>query len=223
MPDVAAEPGNDAVSLSQMLGHPLLTLREAGALLGISDRVAMLTERSAFTRLLRIFHDLGLKDIRSFVTADDLLIDAVVAQHTSYAEEYGRSRGWFPIKPQPATAQGLQTLRDAVLNHAAARAHAKRVPRVPILWRSADRGDWSLVGFAEAVALVNGEAVFRSTHLANTISSAAEKLPYAVAAVANRCHQATNDEDDRRLFDLLSINITSSLSWPLRSSSSCPQ
>jgi len=207
MPDFAAGSEMDVVSLGLSLGHPALTLREAGALLGISDRVAMVTERSALTRLLKIFRDLGLKDINSFLMVDESLIDAVAAQHASYAEEYSQSRGWFPIKPQPATTQGLELLRTAVLNHAATRAHDKRVPRVPILWQPADHSDWSLLGYAESVAFVNGAAVFRSTHLANTVSPAAA-TPHAVAVVDNRFHNSAGDTDAHRRSELLAITVT---------------
>jgi hypothetical protein len=207
MPDFAAGSEMDVVSLGLSLGRPALTLSEAGALLGISDRAAMVTERSALTRLLRIFRDLGLKDINSFLMADESLIDAVAAQHASYAEEYSQSRGWFPITPQPETTLGLELLRTAVLNHAAARAHDKRVPRVPILWQPADHSDRSLFGYAEAVAFVNGGAVFRSTNLANTVSPATAP-PHAAAVIDNRFHNSTGDTDARTRSELVAITVT---------------
>jgi hypothetical protein len=73
----ARSPLDDHATQDVLLAaKPVLTLQEAGVLLGVSDRVAMLAERAGFERLRAIFRSVGVTRCNDLIQIDEKALGA---------------------------------------------------------------------------------------------------------------------------------------------------
>jgi hypothetical protein len=146
---------------------PQLTLQEAGVLLGISDRVAMVAERAGFDRLRAIFQSAGIKRCVDLVRVDEEALEAaaVSVSARSGGGEYAAKDGWFRVNDSSPNPSFDGTLRDAVVNCALLHLNRRKAWSPPVFFRPMNSAQYVQCGRADGIAMYGPTVVFRSLGL----------------------------------------------------------
>lgn len=146
---------------------PLLTLQEAGVLLGVSDRVAMVAERAGFERLRAIFRSVGVTRCNDLIRIDEEALGAAAVSYSASTrrDEYRSADGWFRVNEASPYSASFSTLRDAVVNCALLHLNRRKAWQPPVFFRSKDSARYVECGRADGIAMYGNIAVFRSSGL----------------------------------------------------------
>jgi hypothetical protein len=164
----AKAPLEEAATQDVMLGaRPLLTLQEAGALLGVSDRVAMVAERAGLERLRAIFRNAGVTTSNDLIRIDEEVLEAaaVSVSASNRGGEYSATDGWFRVNESSPNSASDSTLRDAVLHCALLHLNRRKAWPLPVFFRPRDSAKYMECGRADGIAMYGTTAVFRATGL----------------------------------------------------------
>ncbi len=164
--------GNDAVKQGSAIScRPLLTLQEAGALLGVSDRVAMVAENAAFGHLRAIFQKAGIRTYRDLTQVDEDTLESATGSvaKSNGREEYAAKDGWFRINKASPHTGTRGVLRSAVVSCALLHLSHRRVWAPPVFFRPVAKAQHVKCGAAEGFSMYGDVAVFRSMSLCRVI------------------------------------------------------
>lgn len=150
-----------------LAGKPLLTLQEAGVLLGVSDRVAMVAERAGLERLREIFRSASVTGCNDLIRIDEEALEAaaVSVSESNRRGEYPSADGWFRVNASSPNSAPHGTLRDAVVNCALLHLNRRKAWPPPVLFRPRESTRYVQCGRANGIAMYGATAVFRSLGL----------------------------------------------------------
>lgn len=166
-----------------LAAKPLLTLQEAGVLLGVSDRVAMVAERAGLERLRAIFKSAGITRCGDLMRVEEEALEAAVASvsASNCRGEYTPTDAWFPVNECSPRSASDGSLRDAVVNCALLHLNRRRSWPPPVFFRRSPNARYVKCGTAEGIAMYGTTAVFRSLGLYRLLR---QSRPQRVKAMA---------------------------------------
>lgn len=163
--------------------EPEMTLKEAGALLGVSDHTAMLAEKSATRKLRSIFEAMGTSSLRDFISMTDEEIDHTLATFAAEDCQYSERYGWYELSSATSLNGGIESLKDIAVAYALLRVQQANRFRVPLLYRPTRDFPYSAIGSVEAVSRFGERTLFRSTALRKKLKADRQRRVGSIAVV----------------------------------------
>lgn len=148
---------------------PQMTLKEAGALLGISDVAAMEVEKAAATKLVELFRRVRVSGHRAFTRINDEVLDAIVPSAQAEDDYYTAARNWFALPIAKSINAGTEAVRDAILTACLMRMIRGCRIEVPVLRRKANQVGLIYVGVADSFTMRGPQGMFRSSALTGAL------------------------------------------------------
>lgn len=173
----------DACADLTFLGTPALSLQDAGALLGISDRLALKVERAAIARLRKLFDAARVRRASDLLDATDIQLSEAAGVSDPGRCEYSIAGGWFPMRPLCNGSSFAAELKDAVTACAVLHALRRQAWKAPIFLYDPRTSSVAHMGCCEGFMWRPNDAVFKSMALRKRVSLSNAKSMTAKAVI----------------------------------------